>query len=110
MTTILPLAASILSRLRKICCLYGRLWAQQKATIALATDGDGDRIGAMDADGRFINAHQIMALLTKYLMEKRGWTGGVAQTLTVSELVKRVAAKYGRKLMRRQLALNISPI
>jgi len=71
---------------------------QHKATIALATDGDGDRIGAMDADGRFINPHQIMALLTKYLVEKRGWTGGVAQTLTVSELVKRVAAKYGRKL------------
>jgi phosphomannomutase len=72
--------------------------AQHKAAIALATDGDGDRIGAMDADGRFINAHQIMALLTKYLVEKRGWTGGVAQTLTVSELVKRVAAKYGRRL------------
>lgn len=71
---------------------------RHKATIALATDGDGDRIGAMDADGRFINAHQIMALLTKYLVEKRGWTGGVAQTLTVSELVKRVAAKYGRQL------------
>lgn len=68
---------------------------ERKATIALATDGDGDRIGAMDADGRFINPHQIIALLTKYLVEKRGWSGGVAQTLTVSELVKRVAGKYG---------------
>ena len=71
---------------------------EQKACIGLATDGDGDRIGAIDADGRFINPHQIMALLTKYLVEKRGWTGGVAQTLTVSELVKRVAGKYGLKL------------
>ncbi|MDR3560945.1 MAG: phosphoglucomutase/phosphomannomutase family protein [Negativicutes bacterium] len=71
---------------------------KQKADIGLATDGDGDRIGAIDADGRFINPHQIMALLTKYLVEKRGWTGGVAQTLTVSELVKRVAQKYGLKL------------
>jgi len=70
---------------------------EQKAYIGLATDGDGDRIGAIDADGRFINPHQIMALLTKYLVEKRGWTGGVAQTLTVSELVKRVAGKYGLK-------------
>jgi alpha-D-glucose phosphate-specific phosphoglucomutase len=69
--------------------------AERKATIALATDGDGDRIGAVDADGRFINPHQIIALLTKYLVEKRGWSGGVAQTLTVSELVKRVADKYG---------------
>ncbi|MCL5801936.1 MAG: phosphoglucomutase/phosphomannomutase family protein, partial [Gammaproteobacteria bacterium] len=71
---------------------------EQKACLGLATDGDGDRIGAMDADGRFINPHQIMALLTKYLIEKRGWTGGVAQTLTVSELVKRAAKKYGLKL------------
>jgi phosphomannomutase len=71
---------------------------EQKAYIGLATDGDGDRIGAIDSDGRFINPHQIMALLTKYFVEKRGWTGGVAQTLTVSELVKRVARKYGLKL------------
>jgi len=71
---------------------------EHKACIGLATDGDGDRIGAMDADGRFINPHQIMALLIKYLVEKRGWSGGVAQTLTVSELVKRMAQKYGLKL------------
>jgi len=71
---------------------------REKAVVALATDGDADRIGAMDADGRFINAHQVMALLTKYLVEKRGWSGGVVQTLTVSELVKRVAGKYGLKL------------
>lgn len=71
---------------------------EHKASIGLATDGDGDRIGAMDADGRFINPHQIMALLIKYLVEKRGWNGGVAQTLTVSELVKRMAKKHGLKL------------
>lgn len=72
--------------------------AAHNAVLGLATDGDGDRIGAIDADGRFINPHQIMALLAKYLAEKRGWTGGVAITLTVSDLVKRVAAKYGMKL------------
>lgn len=75
-----------------------RAVAERGAVVGLATDGDGDRIGAIDQDGRFINAHQIMALLTQYLVEKRGWTGGVAQTLTVSELVKRVAHKYGLKL------------
>ncbi len=71
---------------------------EHNAYIGLATDGDGDRIGAMDADGCFINPHQIIALLIKYLVEQRGWSGGVAQTLTVSELVKRVAQKYGLKL------------
>lgn len=71
---------------------------EHQACLGLATDGDGDRIGAMDADGRFINPHQIMALLIKYLVEKRGWSGGVAQTLTVSELVKRMAQKLGLRL------------
>lgn len=76
---------------------------EHKASIGLATDGDGDRIGAMDADGRFINPHQIIALLIKFLVEKRGWSGGVAQTLTVSELVKRMAYKYG-------LLLYVTPV
>ena len=71
---------------------------REKPAVALATDGDGDRIGAMDEEGRFINAHQIMALLIKYLVEKRGWSGGVVQSLTVSELVRRVAGKYGLKV------------
>lgn len=71
---------------------------EHQAYIGLATDGDGDRIGAMDADGRFINPHQIMALLIKYFVEKRGGTGGIALTITVSELVKLVAKKYGLKL------------
>ena len=71
---------------------------EHKGYIGLATDGDGDRIGAMDADGRFINPHQIMALLIKYFVEKRGGKGGVALTITVSELVKLVAKKYGLEL------------
>lgn len=70
---------------------------EKGAFIGLATDGDGDRIGAMDRDGTFVNAHQIMALLIKYLVEKKGWTGGVARTVTVSDLVRRTAEKYGLK-------------
>lgn len=80
-----------LARLRQVM-------KENNACIGLATDGDGDRIGAMDFDGRFVNPHQIMALLIKYFVEKHGWTGGVVQTLTVSELVKRVAQKYGLKI------------
>lgn len=71
---------------------------ENNAVLGLATDGDGDRIGAMDADGRFITANQIMALLIKYFIEKRGWSGGVVKTLTVSELVKQTADKYGLKV------------
>ncbi|MDU4961113.1 MAG: phosphoglucomutase/phosphomannomutase family protein [Sporomusaceae bacterium] len=72
--------------------------AQHQAVLGLATDGDGDRIGAMDADGRFITSNQIIALLIKYLIEKRGWSGGVVKTLTVSELVRKTADKYRLKV------------
>ena len=68
---------------------------EQKAYIGLATDGDGDRIGAIDADGRYITPYQILCLLLKYLYEKRGLRGLVVQTLTLSEQVKRLCEKYG---------------
>lgn len=64
----------------------------------MAVDGDSDRIGAVDEKGRFINAHQIIAMMTKYLIEKRGWSGDVVQSLSASGLVRNVAKKYGRKL------------
>lgn len=69
-----------------------------RAFSGLVVDGDSDRIGAVDENGRFINAHQIMALLTKYLIEKRGWSGGIAQSLSPSGLIRKVAEKYGREL------------
>ena len=71
---------------------------KNNAQVGLATDGDGDRIGAMDPDGTFINANQIIALLTKYLVEHKGWSGAVVKTVTVSELVTKVAEKYGLKV------------
>jgi phosphomannomutase len=69
--------------------------AKYGAAVGVATDGDADRIGAIDPDGRFISANQIMALLIKYFVEKRGWSGGVVKTVTVSELVTKTAEKYG---------------
>lgn len=66
-----------------------------KACIGLATDGDGDRIGAIDADGRYITPYQIFCLLMKYLYEKKGLRGLVVQTLTLSEQVRRLSEKYG---------------
>jgi phosphomannomutase len=43
--------------------------------VGLATDGDADRIGAVDAHGEFVDPHRIFALILRYLIEKRGWQG-----------------------------------
>jgi phosphomannomutase len=64
------------------------------AHIGLATDGDADRIGAVDARGDYIDAHHIMALSLRYLVERRGWSGAVVKTVSTTLMLNRLAKKY----------------
>lgn len=68
------------------------------ALLGLATDGDADRVGALDEQGGFINSHQIVAILLLHLARRRGWRGGVVRTFSQSVLVKRIAESLGLKL------------
>src|SRR5216683_6556792 len=61
-------------------------------------DGDGDRIGAIDRDGAFINPHQIFALLVWHLAGTRNLPGDIAKTFSVTKLIDKLAANFGRKL------------
>jgi alpha-D-glucose phosphate-specific phosphoglucomutase len=63
-----------------------------------AADGDGDRIGAIDRDGTFVNPHQIFALMVWHLVGTRNLPGEIAKTFSVTKLIDKLAAKYGRKL------------
>jgi phosphomannomutase len=63
--------------------------------LGLATDGDGDRIGAMDERGNYVDPHKIMALALRYLVEERGWSGSVVRTVSTTRMVDRLAARYG---------------
>ena len=78
--------------------------ALRKAVLAgkydagLASDGDGDRIGAIDRDGTFVNPHQIFALLVWHLIGTRNLPGDIAKTFSVTKLIDALAAKYTRKL------------
>ena len=49
--------------------------------FGIATDGDADRIGAMDERGNFVDPHKIMALALRYLVEHRKWGGAVVRTV-----------------------------
>lgn len=64
-------------------------------TLGLATDGDGDRFGIIDINGEFITPNTLIALLTDYLAESRGWKLGVARSVATSHLVDRVAKERG---------------
>jgi phosphomannomutase len=71
--------------------------------IGLATDGDADRIGAVDRSGNFVDPHTIFALALRYLVETRGWRGAVVKTISTSQMVNILAARY-------QLPLHETPV
>jgi Phosphomannomutase len=71
---------------------------RNECLLGLATDGDGDRFGVIDSDGTFIEPNKLIAVLTDYLAESRGWTLGVARSVATSHLVDRVAANRGLKV------------
>lgn len=72
----------------------------------IATDGDADRIGAMDEHGNFIDPHKIMALALKHLVEKRGMTGTVVRTVSTTRMIDRLAQKYNLPLRETPVGFN----
>ena len=64
-------------------------------SFGIATDGDADRIGAMDERSSFVDPHKIMSLALRYLVEKRGLTGSVVRTVSTTRMIDRLAKKYG---------------
>ena len=71
---------------------------QHKCQAGLITDGDADRIGAVDEHGNVVDAHKILALLTWWLLERKQWPGEVTRAFNTTKMIDRIAAKYGRKL------------
>jgi len=66
--------------------------------IGLATDGDADRYGIIDADGEFITPNEMLALAFDYLVRQKGYKGGVARSVATTHLVDRVAELHGREV------------
>jgi phosphomannomutase len=77
-----------------------------KGTIGLATDGDADRIGAMDERGSFVDPHRIMALALRYLVEKKGLKGSVVRTVSTTRMIDRLAERYGLTLHETKVGFN----
>lgn len=71
---------------------------KNKAFLGLATDGDADRVGAVDEKGEYINTHKLLAILLYFLVEKKKLSGGVVVTVSQSVVVRKMAKKYGFKI------------
>jgi alpha-D-glucose phosphate-specific phosphoglucomutase len=74
--------------------------------IGLATDGDADRIGAMDDRCNFVDPHKIMALALQYLVEQRGWSGPVVRTVSTTRMIDRLADRYGLPVYETPVGFN----
>lgn len=63
--------------------------------VGLANDGDADRIGMFDEDGRFVDSHHLLLLLLFYLYKEKGMTGKVIITFSVTDKMKKMAKHFG---------------
>lgn len=80
-----------------------RAVVEGKFDAGFATDGDADRLGAIDRDGTFIDSHKIFSILLAHLAGDLKLRGEVVKTFSTTQMVDKLAAKYG-------LRLHVTPI
>jgi len=79
--------------------------ALQDAVVAygchagLCTDGDADRIGAVDENGNFVDPHKIFSVLLSWVLKRKGWPGAVTRAFNTTKMLDRICKKYGRELI-----------
>ncbi|HMN12211.1 MAG TPA: phosphoglucomutase/phosphomannomutase family protein [Bellilinea sp.] len=66
----------------------------QGADVLLITDGDADRAGFGDENGKFINQLEAYALLAYYLLEVRQERGPIVKTLSTTSMLEKLGKIY----------------
>ncbi|WP_322807305.1 phosphoglucomutase/phosphomannomutase family protein [Thermanaerothrix sp.] len=72
-----------------------RTTVEQGADVLVVTDGDADRVGIGDENGRFVNQLQVYGLLAFYLLEVRGERGPIIKTLSTTSMLEKLGEIYG---------------
>lgn len=63
--------------------------------FGIAMDGDGDRLGIIDKNGRYITANEILCTLYYYLVKYKGWKGPVVRNFSTTHMLDRIAESFG---------------
>lgn len=79
-------------------CALSEAVVEKKADVGIALDGDADRVGAVDSQGRFVDCHRIFSVLLRHLVQNRRWTGGVVKTVSTTRMIDKLAAKNNLKV------------
>ena len=67
---------------------------EQGAQVALATDGDADRIGVIDGAGKFVDQLLTYGLLAYYLLDVRGLRGPMVKSVTTTRMIEKLGELY----------------
>ncbi len=68
---------------------------KNKAMIGLALDGDADRFGMVDENGKYLSPCQVFPMLCLYLIEQKKFSGKIVQSVSLGYLVERIAKAKG---------------
>jgi phosphomannomutase len=85
----------ILPHLREL----GEVTVAHGCQAGLATDGDADRIGAVDEDGNLVDAHKCYAVLLEWLLKRKRWPGVVTRAFNTTGMLDRICRAHGRLLV-----------
>jgi phosphomannomutase len=75
------------------------LVAREKLDLGIAFDGDGDRIGAVDAQGRIVWGDQLLAILGRDVLRKQPGATIIADVKASQALFDEIARMGGKPLM-----------
>lgn len=63
--------------------------------LGIANDGDADRLGIVDENGRFLNQLEVFALLSLYMLEVRGERGPIVKSISTTGMAEKLGKIYG---------------
>ena len=71
------------------------LIAKEGASIGIALDGDADRVGIIDEQGRFVTTLDTFSILAQYLLEQKQERGAIVKGVTSSIALNKLGEVYG---------------
>lgn len=72
----------------------GRAVVEGGARLGLACDGDADRFGVSDETGAYVQPNQILALLARDLLGRKGRRGGIARSVATTHALDAIASRF----------------
>lgn len=75
--------------------LTNRMANNEGFSVGLALDGDADRLGVVDENGRFVTTLEVFSLLALYLLESKGLRGALVKGVTSSMMLNKLGGKFG---------------